>query len=420
MTASPGRDPRILTWLVAVGVSWFGDALWTVALAWTAAHTLSPTLAGVVIAAEMVPQAALLLVGGVVADRFDPRLVLGLGQVARAVVLVAGALAWTSGLDGAPTLLAVGIGFGVASGLTIPAGTSVFRQLVAPEHLGTVIGWQQVVNRVARLLGAPVGGLLVAVGGPVAAMLLDAGSFLVVAAVTLLVVRTRFPMPRSTETRWLASVTGGLGYLRAHPTAGLFVAGVTALNVFVTPIVALGLALRIDGSAWGAHWLGIADGALAAGAILGSLAAIRWQPERATGASFRLLVGEGVALAAVGVPSLPVVLVAMTAIGVAAGLASVWLSTAFLTAVDPEYMGRVSSVTALGDMTLTPLSVPALGAVAATAGVLPATLLFGGAMSALCLFFATRPALARLTRPTPEGASPSPEPSDVRLASASS
>ena len=35
------RDPMVLTWLVGVAVSAFGDAVWIVALAWTAAHTLS-------------------------------------------------------------------------------------------------------------------------------------------------------------------------------------------------------------------------------------------------------------------------------------------------------------------------------------------------------------------------------------------
>ena len=30
------RDPMVLAWLAAVGVSWFGDYAWNVALAWTA------------------------------------------------------------------------------------------------------------------------------------------------------------------------------------------------------------------------------------------------------------------------------------------------------------------------------------------------------------------------------------------------
>ncbi len=52
------RDPMVLAWLAAVGLSWFGDYAWNVALAWTAAHTLSPVVAGVVLGAEMLPQAA--------------------------------------------------------------------------------------------------------------------------------------------------------------------------------------------------------------------------------------------------------------------------------------------------------------------------------------------------------------------------
>src|SRR3954452_8023989 len=82
------RVPMVLAWLAAVGVSWFGDYAWNVALAWTAAHPLRPVLAGVVLGAEMLPQAVLVLVGGVLADRYDPRRLLVSGQVGQAGVLV--------------------------------------------------------------------------------------------------------------------------------------------------------------------------------------------------------------------------------------------------------------------------------------------------------------------------------------------
>ena len=391
------RDWMVLTWLVGVAVSAFGDAVWIVALAWTAAHTLSPALAGVVIGIEMFPQAVLILVGGVIADRWDPRRVLIAGQVARAAVLVAGALAWQAGYDGAGTLLAIALFFGVAAGLTLPSGMALIRQIVSPDDFGTVMGWNQVSGRVMRLLGAPTGGVLVAWGGPVAAMWVDAATFGVIALVLALVVRPRFRLPRAEHARWRDSFTDGMGYLRRSPTARLFVIGLTALNVFVTPVVALGLALRVDGSGWGPQWLGIADGGLAAGAIVGSLAAIRWQPTYAARSGFWVLVLQGLGLAAVGVPFLPVVLLGMIVVGVTAGLASVWLSGAFLKAIDPEYTGRVSSVTSLGDMTLMPLSVPVLGAVAAATGILTATMCFGLAMSVLCLWFATRRTIAELT-----------------------
>ncbi len=87
----------------------------------------------------------------------------------------------------------------------------------------------------------------------------------------------------------------------------------------------------------------------------------------------------------------------MFTVGITAGVASVWLSGAFLKAIDVEYTGRVSSVTALGDMTLMPLTMPLLGALAGATSVLTSTLVFGLSMSVLCLWFATRPVIARLT-----------------------
>jgi MFS family permease len=390
------KDLMVLTWLAAVGLSWFGDYAWAVALAWTAAHTLSPVLAGVVLGAEMLPQALLVLVGGVLADRYDPKRMLVGGQLGQAAVLVLGAVAWSSGLRGAPVLLAIAVGFGVASGLTLPSGTTLVRQIVAHDDLGTVQGWNQISSRAMKLTGAPVGGVLVAWGGPVAVMLLDAATFVGIAVVLILVVRPRFRLPRAAHAPWRDSLAEGFHYLRDHDTAKLFVIGLTALNVFVTPVTGLGVALRVSGSGWGAHWLGVADACLAAGAIVGSIVGIRWQPTYGAAAGFRMLVLQGAAIAAVGVGWRPVLVVAMTVLGFTAGAASVWLSAAFIRAIDASHLGRVSSVTSLGDMTLIPLSVPALGAVVRVSNVLVATLIMGVTMSVLCLWFATRRAIRGL------------------------
>ena len=390
------RDPMVLVWLSAVGLSWFGDYAWNVALAWTAAHTLSPVMAGVVIGAEMLPQALLVLLGGVLADRYDPRRMLVTGQVAQAAVLILGAAGWASGIRGAPILIAVALSFGVASGLTMPSGFALVRQIVAGDDLGTVQGWNQISSRAMKLLGAPVGGVLVAWGGLVAVMLVDAATFLVIAAVLTLVVRPRYRLPRATHVRWRDSFADGLRYLRNHDTAKLLVVGLTALNVFVTPVTGLGVALRVTGSGWGAQWLGIADACLAAGAIVGSIVGIRWQPRYGAAAGFRMLVVQGVAIAAVGIGWRPALVLAMTVLGLTAGAASVWLSAAFIRAIEPSHLGRVSSVTSLGDLTLMPLSVPALGAVVRATSLLLATLVFGLAMSLLCLWFATRRAIRDL------------------------
>ena len=123
---------------------------------------------------------------------------------------------------------------------------------------------------------------------------------------------------------------------------------------------------------------------------------VQWRPMYGAVAAFRLLVVQGAAIAAVGIGWRPVVVLVMTVLGFTAGAASVWLSAAFIRTIDPSHLGRVSSVTSLGDMVLVPLSVPALGALVHATNVLVATLVFGLAMSVLCLWFATRRAIRDL------------------------
>jgi MFS transporter, DHA3 family, macrolide efflux protein len=124
--------------------------------------------------------------------------------------------------------------------------------------------------------------------------------------------------------------------------------------------------------------------------------AIRRRPTYGAAAAFRLLVVQGLAIAAVGLEWKVTLVAAMAVLGFTAGAASVWLSAAFLRIVDASHLGRVSSVTSLGDMVLTPLSVPALGLLAAHTSVLVATVACGLSMSALCCWFAARRTLRTL------------------------
>ena len=142
--------------------------------------------------------------------------------------------------------------------------------------------------------------------------------------------------------------------------------------------------------------LGAAEAAFAVGAIAGSVIGIRWRVRRPARDGFAVLVGQGVCIAGTGSGSRATLLPAMLLIGVAAGAASVWLSGTYQRTVAPSHLGRVSSVSSLGDLVLVPLAIPAFGALTAATSLLTAACVFGAAMSVLCLWFATRPGIARL------------------------
>jgi MFS family permease len=389
-----GRDRVAMGWVAAVAASAFGDTAWLVALAWTAVHVLDPAAAGLVVGVGTLPQAALMLTGGVLADRHDPRRVVAAGETGRAAVLVAGALAWWADAPAVVVLPATALGLGAVAGLSQPALQTMTRLLVPPDDLPTVMGWSQVAQRLARLGGAPVGAWLVVAAGPATTMLLDAATFAAVAVVAA-TVRARFALPRTTA-HGLVAVRQALHHLRTTPRTRALVLGICGLNVFTAPALTLGVPLRVSGAGWSAGWLGAAEAAFATGAILGSLAALRRRPERLAASGFAALVVQGLAIALLAVPSRPVLLTATGLLGVTAGLASVWISAAFIATVDPGYLGRVSSVTTLGDLLVLPVAVPLFGALAGWAGLATAAVTFGAGMSVLCAVLSRRPELRRI------------------------
>lgn len=72
-------------------------------------------------------------------------------------------------------------------------------------------------------------------------------------------------------------------------------------------------------------------------------------------------------------------------IGVTAGYASVLLSATFAATVDTAYLGRMSSITRLGDDCLMPLAMAMFGVLASATALWVPFALFGGAMTALMI-----------------------------------
>lgn len=395
---SPSRDPVVLAWAGAAFVSFAGDYVWRVALSWTAVHIASPAMAGVILAVGLVPQAILLLVGGTFADRYDTRRVMVVGNGARILVMIGGALAWTAGVAPVPMLLVVALLFGVADALYEPASRTLPRQLVTTGHLAQLGGMFQIVRRLAAFGGAALGGIIAASAGIVAAMVINAASFAVIAVVIVLVLRPRFPIQRDAPERTLQAIRSGFRYVVATHTVRTLVLALSGLNVFVGPALTVGVALRVAESHWGAEMVGAGEAAVGVGAALGAVVAMRFESTHPARAGFTALVAQGVSVGGLGVPVLGIMLASAAVVGLTAGYASVVLSATFVRVVRPAQLGRVNSMTALTDYTLLPLAMPFFGWLAHTTSVSTATALFGPGMLALSAYARSRPAIAQLTR----------------------
>jgi MFS family permease len=385
------RDARIHAWVLARGVSELGDSVWMIALAWTAVHVAGPGAAGLLLGIGTLPRAALVLVGGVFADRWDARRTIVVTNLARAAVQTGGIVL----LGVLPThafavLAAVSLAFGIADAVHNPAAGTMARQLVRPDDLQPLMAVFQTASRLARLGGAPLGGLLVAAYGVRVPMALDAATFALIGLVYLVWLQPRFLRERSAGASWRADLLDGFRYLHRTPPVRALLVAFAGLNLFVGPALAVGVALRVSGEQWGAHTLGVVDACVGAGAAIGAVCAARRKSQRPALIGFVILVLQGGGIAALGYGDRLFLAAAAAFVGCTAGAASTYLSALFQLTVDATYLGRAQSVTGLADDALMPAAMAGFGAVAGASSVTAACSLAGLAMALMCGWYALR------------------------------
>ena len=178
--AAPLRRRDYATLWAGAEVSFLGDGVYFVAIAWQAyaLHDTPAALAAVGLAFT-VPNIALLLLGGALSDRFDRRRVLLVASAVQAIGIGAIALLSLAGELRVGVLLALVALYGGAQAFVTPAFEAIVPTLVEPAELAAASALDQVGRRLAlQILGPALGGVLVAFSSPGMALLLDAATFL--------------------------------------------------------------------------------------------------------------------------------------------------------------------------------------------------------------------------------------------------
>jgi MFS family permease len=268
------RDHRVHAWILSAAISQIGDMAWYVGLAWSAAQITTPAGAGLVMGIGALPRALVLLFGGALADRIDGRRVMILANLGRIIVLTAAALVASKWGLSLGLLIAIAVLFGVVDAIYTPAAGTLPRRMVRPDDQVKLAAGNQLAIRLGVFVGAPLGGVLVAHGGLVAVMVVDAVSFAVIACALAWLVKPRLPQPASTGTSIRHDLKEGFAYLGRDVRARTLVIAFSGLNLCVGPVLAVGLVQRTHQAGWGSAALGWFEAcsgiSAAAGALVGS------------------------------------------------------------------------------------------------------------------------------------------------------
>ncbi len=374
------RDVAVHAWIAVKALSDAGDAIWTIALAWTAVQVTSPAIAGVIVAAGTIPRAVILLFGGALADRANARMVMILFNALRVGLLVFVALWVLASPPSVLVLLLAAIAFGVCDAFYEPSAATIGRQLVRAEDLPSYSAVMQTATRLGTMGGSAIGGFLVAYAGLSGSASLNALTFTLVIAFIAIFLRPRFALARSPRESMLRGIQHGFAHLRDAPTTRTLVVALSGLNLAVAPATGIGIALRAYDEAWGAQAVGLLSALIGLGAALGAISVAGWRPLHEARGGFWALVVQGAGIILIGVGPAWTAAIGCFVIGLTAGFASVLLSATFAATVDTAYLGRMSSITRLGDDVLMPLAMAAFGALASATATWVPFVLFGGAL----------------------------------------
>jgi MFS family permease len=262
------RDFR-LYWLALV-TQVTGQHMFAFTLGWLAFEiTGSQAQLGLVHLFGFVPQFALTLLGGVLADRVDARKLIGAAQINAAVAMI---LVGVAALLGVAQLWHLALGaflWGLSAAIDEPARASFFPRLLPRPLLRSAVPLISMAFASSRVIAPSIAGFLIAAAGAPATFLLCAASLSTMIAV-LFLVRPAHSVARP-HGGLLNSFTESLRYIRANE-AFARVIGVALLNatlamgfIHMLPVFAKDV-LQVD-----SRGLGILASAAGVGSLVGFL-----------------------------------------------------------------------------------------------------------------------------------------------------
>ena len=295
--------------LVVAGqiVSLFGNAILRFSLPlFLLRETGSSALFGAVTACSLLPMIVLSLLGGVLADRVNKRNIMVILDFS-----TAGIIAGFSILMGtAPAIplfiVTLMLLYGI-SGTYQPAVQASIPALVAKDHILTASAIVNQIGSMANFIGPVIGGWIYGLWGLEPILEISVGCFALSAVMEIFIKIPFVKRPREKPALQIArqDLLEGCRFLRVDQPVFLKVSLIIAgLNLILSAMITVGIpVLTVEHLGFSDQLLGVAQGLLAAGGVLGGLLTAllgkRLQPERAyvfliLCAMLTLLMGAGI------------------------------------------------------------------------------------------------------------------------------
>jgi Transmembrane secretion effector len=396
----PLRERDFALLFTGITVSLLGDGIYLVAIAWQVYDISNvPTALSLVGVAWTLPMVLFLLIGGVLADRFERRRLLIASDIVRGLAIAGiGVISLTGAIELWHVVVLVAV-YGIGQALFAPAHEATIPEIVPRPLLLQANSLYELAEPIAyRFAGPALGGLLVAGLGPGPAFLADAATF-GFSALCVSLMSSRGG--RLAETPGIEQIRGEIGesltFVRSQAWLwATLLAAATTLLLFMGPFEVLLPYVVRNEFGGGAAALGLVFAAAGLGAIGSAL----WIAQRGRLLQRHVLwmyLGWTVAVGSLAGYAIATATWQAMLIGILEGafltIGNVTWFTLLQLHVPNEMLGRVSSLDWLVSFGLTPVSFALAGPAAEAFGVETTMIAAGVGGALLTLAFLLVPGL---------------------------
>ncbi|MGP4106600.1 MFS transporter [Virgibacillus sp. L01] len=226
---------------------------------------------GMLFFAAAIPRLLLLVVGGIVADRFNKRTILFLSDISRAVlILILIFLIWTDVVNAYHLIVLAGL-FGISDAFSYPALNSLTPTILENDQLQRGNSFMQMTMQISPILGPALGGSMIALLGFEGVFLVAFGMLLFssIAVLFIKVSKDESDLEKATP---LQDLVEGFRYARQNNLIISIVSVAVFINFFFSGPFSIGMPIIVKDVFNGdAVSLAMVQTAMGTGALVGAI-----------------------------------------------------------------------------------------------------------------------------------------------------
>ena len=232
--------------------------------------TGSASLLGIVSAGSAIPMLVLALFGGAIADRFDRKRLIQIGQlIVGLLALVVGLAIFTEYVRWYHLLISSLIQGAIWS-FMMPARQAIIPQVVGPEKIGNAMAINAAGMSAMTLMAPAIAGGLYAFAGPANVYFVIAGLSVVAVFMTSLIKPTNGSAPTK-KRAMLSDIVAGLSYIRGNQMVMVLLVMGLATTLLASPFRMLLPVFVVDVYGRGPDSMGLLVAIMGGGSLVGSL-----------------------------------------------------------------------------------------------------------------------------------------------------